>query len=225
MLEFFPEIFEILANDFDTEKYEEGKNTVLNLLEDDRLCYFVGSGRRKFQDALVAKYNESTNSKCKILYLIFIINNTYRNCHQAKEIQVFKDALMDDGFKNTAEVADLTINYLMHLDLATIDGILETAHRVVFDKKSLVEDVGREGLIVLNLIQTKVYDFYPWMEKAFNIILEAKFRNKKIREKVKHGFSEFWKTRSDGIVYKQCKINEEILGEVKGYCKNFGYFA
>jgi hypothetical protein len=46
-----------------------------------------------------------------------------------------------------------------------------------------MDDIAKEGLIVLNLLQTKVNDYYPWMEKAFNIVLEAKFRNKKIREK------------------------------------------
>lgn len=77
----------------------------------------------------------------------------------------------------------------------------------------------------MNLVQTRMFDFYPWMEKGFNIILEAKFRNKKIRDRVKDGFSKFWETRADGIMYKQCDIGEEILGEVKGYCKHFGYFA
>jgi hypothetical protein len=46
-----------------------------------------------------------------------------------------------------------------------------------------MDDIAKEGLIVLNLLQTKIHDYYPWMEKAFNIVLEAKFRNKKIREK------------------------------------------
>jgi len=96
---------------------------------------------------------------------------------------------------------------------------------VVFDKKSSMDDIGKEGLIVLNLIQTKIHDYYPWMEKAFNIVLEAKFRNKKIRDKVKAGLSEFFKTRTDGILYRQCDIDEEILNEVKAYCKKFGYFA
>jgi hypothetical protein len=54
-----------------------------------------------------------------------------------------------------------------------------------------MEDIGREGLVVLNLVQTRMFDFYPWMEKGFNIILEAKFRNKKIRERYVFFFLKF----------------------------------
>lgn len=106
-----PEILERFAEDFDTNKYEESKKGVSQLLKLDRILHFVGGTKKDFQDLLVSKFNTSKSPSAKILYLICITNNTYRSCHQAKEIEVFKNALIDENFKNTEEVADLTINY------------------------------------------------------------------------------------------------------------------
>lgn len=109
--EILPEILGRLAEDFDTTKYEEARKGVRQLLVLDRILHFVGGTKKDFQDLLVSKYNASKSPSAKILYLVCITNNTYRSCHQAKEIEVFKNALIDENFKNTEEVADLTINY------------------------------------------------------------------------------------------------------------------
>jgi len=63
------------------------------------------------------------------------------------------------------------------------------------------------------------------MEKACNIVLQAKFKNKKIRNKVKKFFSDFFTNRKEDFEIRSIEFDESIKNEVKQYCSNMFYIA
>lgn len=111
LLYYYPKIFGIIAEELDAEKYERAKRYIRSILGGDGHFNFIGNSKNTLQDLLTKEYYDSENQKAKYLYLILIINNVYRASHTADEIEVFKDALVDEKYKNTGEISDLTINY------------------------------------------------------------------------------------------------------------------
>lgn len=176
--------------------------------------------KENFSKLLIEYYNKIDNYKIKTLLLTWIVNNVYRGSHKANELQLFKDALVDGNFKLNHNISNLCVNYMVFLNLDVIDSIIKKAKKVVFNKKSDLNDVAKEGLLIVHLLRTKNYDYYSWMEEAFNIVLEAKFRCKKIREKIKDQVGEFFKHRSGKVAYKAVEIDEEILREIKSLSGN-----
>lgn len=107
-------------------------------------------------------------------------------------MEVWKKALYDPKGNWYDWVSVYLVSYLKNLKVDTINLLLDHSEKVVFDKmlvflfvknRGSLDEVGKEGLFVLHLLMTKQYDYYDWMGRAFNIILEAKFRNKRIRQK------------------------------------------
>jgi len=63
------------------------------------------------------------------------------------------------------------------------------------------------------------------MELAFDITLQAKFKCKKIREKIKAQVGEFFKTRAGNVEYLSTDINEELMRDMKSLSGNLSYFS
>ena len=221
----YPKLFIELGEIADEETLAKVELLSNALLKTAQLISMTEESKQNFSKVLIEEYNKVDNYKIKSLLLIWIVNNVYRGSHKACELELFKGALVDPRFTLNHNISNLCVNYMIFLDLDVIDSILKNARKVVYDKKSDLNDVAREGLLIVHLLRTKNYDYYSWMEEAFNIVLEAKFRNKKIREKIKSQVGEFFKHRAGKVVYKSIEIDEEILREIKSLSGNQTYFS
>jgi hypothetical protein len=191
-------------------------------------CNLTRGSKKNLIKLLVTKYDNVERFQIKyaiIIQLRFLgyLDSDPENFNLI--IGTYKKALYDPKNAIWDEVNQFILEYLQGVTTKLIDSFLEEAHKVVFEKKSDYDEVGRVGLMVMVLLLSRRYDFYGWMEKAANIVLQAKFRNRGIRNKIKKCFSEFWNNRADDVIVRDVEFSTEIKNETKRYCPNHFYFA